>query len=102
MQVQEKLNVQADGKMGPQTQKALKEFQQSKGIKATGQLDQQTLSELGVSGSAAGGGSASAGSSSSGKSSEGSSAASGGSSSGSGSSAGSSGSSPSAGESKKQ
>jgi peptidoglycan hydrolase-like protein with peptidoglycan-binding domain len=44
--------------MGPETQKALKEFQTSKGINASGQLDQQTLAALGVSGSAAGGASA--------------------------------------------
>src|SRR5689334_16480417 len=35
---QEKLNVQADGKMGPQTQAALKKFQQEKGLQASGQL----------------------------------------------------------------
>jgi peptidoglycan hydrolase-like protein with peptidoglycan-binding domain len=43
--------------MGPQTQKALKEFQQSKNLEASGQLDQETLAALGVesgSGSAAG------------------------------------------------
>jgi peptidoglycan hydrolase-like protein with peptidoglycan-binding domain len=63
-QVQTKLNEQGhdvgavDGVIGPKTQKGLKEFQTSKGIKATGQLDQQTLSALGVSGSAAGGASA--------------------------------------------
>jgi len=53
-QVQTKLNVQADGKMGPATQKAVKEFQTSKGLNATGHLDQQTLSALGIE-SAAGG-----------------------------------------------
>src|SRR6185436_18609542 len=31
-QAQTKLNVTADGKMGPQTQKAVKEFQTSKGL----------------------------------------------------------------------
>jgi peptidoglycan hydrolase-like protein with peptidoglycan-binding domain len=56
--VQTKLNVKVDGIMGPETQKALKDFQSSKGMNASGQLDQQTLSALGVSGSAAGGGSA--------------------------------------------
>ena len=60
-QVQTKLNEQGhdvgavDGVIGPKTQKGLKEFQTSKGIKATGQLDQETMSALGVSGSAAGG-----------------------------------------------
>ena len=46
--------------MGPQTQKALKEFQTSKGLDASGQLDQQTIAALGVSGgeSASAGGSA--------------------------------------------
>jgi peptidoglycan hydrolase-like protein with peptidoglycan-binding domain len=59
--VQTKLNEQGhdvgavDGVVGPKTQKGLKEFQTSKGIKATGQLDQGTMSALGVSGSAAGG-----------------------------------------------
>jgi peptidoglycan hydrolase-like protein with peptidoglycan-binding domain len=63
-QVQEKLSqagheVQADGIMGPKTQAALKEFQEQKGLQASGQLDQQTLAALGVSE----GGSASTGSS---------------------------------------
>jgi peptidoglycan hydrolase-like protein with peptidoglycan-binding domain len=40
----------ADGKLGPQTQRALKEFQQSKGLDASGQLDQKTLAALGASG----------------------------------------------------
>ena len=60
-----KLNVTADGIMGPQTQKALKDFQQQKGLDANGQLDQKTLSALGVSGSAAGGASGKSSSSSS-------------------------------------
>src|SRR4026208_2517244 len=33
----------ADGKAGPKTQAAVKQFQQSKGIQASGQLDRQTL-----------------------------------------------------------
>lgn len=55
-QAQEKLSAaghdvgQADGILGPKTQKGLKEFQQSKGLQASGQLDQKTLSALGVSG----------------------------------------------------
>jgi peptidoglycan hydrolase-like protein with peptidoglycan-binding domain len=63
-QVQTKLNEaghdvgQVDGIVGPKTQKGLKEFQTSKGLNASGQIDQQTLSALGVSGSAAGGSSA--------------------------------------------
>jgi peptidoglycan hydrolase-like protein with peptidoglycan-binding domain len=66
-QAQEKLSAagmnagQADGKLGPKTQAAVKEFQQSKGIQGSGKLDQQTLAALGVSGSS---GSASTGASS--------------------------------------
>jgi peptidoglycan hydrolase-like protein with peptidoglycan-binding domain len=66
-QAQEKLSAaghdagSADGKMGPKTQAALKEFQQSKGLQASGQLDQKTVAALGVS---SGGSSASAGASS--------------------------------------
>lgn len=64
-QVQEKLSaeghkVTTDGKMGPQTQAALKEYQQQNGLQATGQIDQETLAKLGIeSGSAATGGSSS-------------------------------------------
>jgi hypothetical protein len=61
--VQEKLSekghqVQVDGMMGPETQQALREFQKKEGIQETGQLDQQTLSALGVeeTGAAAGAG----------------------------------------------
>jgi peptidoglycan hydrolase-like protein with peptidoglycan-binding domain len=67
-QAQEKLSAagmnagQADGKLGPKTQSAVKEFQQSKGIQGSGKLDQQTLAALGVSESS---GSASTGSTSS-------------------------------------
>ncbi|OGW49164.1 MAG: hypothetical protein A2078_04325 [Nitrospirae bacterium GWC2_57_9] len=46
----------ADGKWGSKSQGALKKFQQSQGMQASGQLDQQTLASLGVSGAAAGGG----------------------------------------------
>jgi peptidoglycan hydrolase-like protein with peptidoglycan-binding domain len=70
-QVQEKLSaaghqVQADGIMGPKTQAALKEYQQSKGLDASGQLDQKTMAALGVGegATASTGGSASTGSSS--------------------------------------
>jgi peptidoglycan hydrolase-like protein with peptidoglycan-binding domain len=59
-QAQTKLNVTADGKVGPETQKAVKEFQQSKGLKASGQLDQETIAALGVNESASAGGSSSA------------------------------------------
>jgi murein L,D-transpeptidase YcbB/YkuD len=53
-QAQEKLSAaghdagQPDGVMGPQTQTALKEFQQSKGLEASGKLDQETVAALGV------------------------------------------------------
>jgi hypothetical protein len=50
----------ADGKMGPRTEDALKQFQQAQGLPQTGDLDQQTLSKLGVS---EGGGASSAASS---------------------------------------
>jgi len=38
----------ADGILGQKTAKALKDFQQAKGIEATGQLDARTLAALGV------------------------------------------------------
>lgn len=66
-EVQSKLNQQGhdvgavDGIRGPKTRKGLKEFQTLNGLNATGQIDQQTLSALGVSGSAASGASASPG-----------------------------------------
>jgi peptidoglycan hydrolase-like protein with peptidoglycan-binding domain len=77
-QAQEKLSAaghdvgEADGILGPRTQKGLKEFQQSKGLQPSGQLDQKTIAALGVSGEASAstgassdkGGSASAGASS--------------------------------------
>jgi His-Xaa-Ser repeat protein HxsA len=39
-----------DGKMGPHTRQAIKSFQQSKGLHATGHLNQKTLTALGVTG----------------------------------------------------
>lgn len=51
-QAQEKLGAAghdagpSDGVMGPKTQAALKEFQQAKGIEASGELDQETLAAL--------------------------------------------------------
>jgi peptidoglycan hydrolase-like protein with peptidoglycan-binding domain len=63
-QVQTKLNEAGhdvgpvDGIVGPKTQKGLKGFQTSKGLNASGQIDQETLAALGISGSAAGGSSA--------------------------------------------
>lgn len=53
-EVQKKLNEigyhsgNVDGKWGPETQAAVRNFQKAKGIEATGQLDQRTLDELGV------------------------------------------------------
>lgn len=37
-----------DGVMGPKTQAALKDFQSKEGLKASGQLDAETMSKLGV------------------------------------------------------
>ena len=37
-----------DGKMGPQTRKAVKKFQQAKNFKASGRLDRQTVAALGI------------------------------------------------------
>jgi peptidoglycan hydrolase-like protein with peptidoglycan-binding domain len=37
-----------DGQMGPETQSALRDFQQSQGLPQSGNLDQQTLDKLGV------------------------------------------------------
>lgn len=59
-QVQEKLNERgydagaADGMIGPKTQAAIKEFQQSEGIEATGELNQETLAGLDIEGETAG------------------------------------------------
>jgi peptidoglycan hydrolase-like protein with peptidoglycan-binding domain len=53
-QVQQKLDDMGyhpgakDGVMGTRTETALRNFQRDKGINATGQLDDQTLSALGV------------------------------------------------------
>jgi peptidoglycan hydrolase-like protein with peptidoglycan-binding domain len=37
-----------DGKMGPKTQAALRDFQSKEGLKASGRLDADTMSKLGV------------------------------------------------------
>ncbi|HYD30337.1 MAG TPA: peptidoglycan-binding domain-containing protein [Azospirillaceae bacterium] len=42
-----------DGMWGPRTQAALRNFEQSKGMQADGQLDQETMAALGVDASAA-------------------------------------------------
>jgi peptidoglycan hydrolase-like protein with peptidoglycan-binding domain len=47
-----------DGKMGPKTQAALRDFQSKEGLKASGRLDTDTMSKLGVeakAGASAGG-----------------------------------------------
>lgn len=53
-----------DGIMGPKTQAGLKEFQEKKGLQASGQLDKETLAALGVSGEVTSGSAATGGSSS--------------------------------------
>jgi hypothetical protein len=51
-QAQEKLSAaghdagQPDGKVGPKTQAAVKEFQEKEGLQASGELDSQTLAAL--------------------------------------------------------
>src|SRR5690242_5889560 len=40
----------ADGKLGPETKQALQSFQQSQRLQVTGQLDQQTMAQLGIRG----------------------------------------------------
>jgi peptidoglycan hydrolase-like protein with peptidoglycan-binding domain len=40
-----------DGKMGPKTQAALRDFQQQEGLKATGRADADTMAKLGGSSS---------------------------------------------------
>ncbi len=53
-QVQQKLQEEGhnpgpiDGVWGPQTQAAVRDFQQQNNLQATGQLDQRTMQELGV------------------------------------------------------
>jgi peptidoglycan hydrolase-like protein with peptidoglycan-binding domain len=37
-----------DGKMGPKTQAALRDFQSKEGLKASGRLDAETMAKLGV------------------------------------------------------
>jgi peptidoglycan hydrolase-like protein with peptidoglycan-binding domain len=40
----------ADGKMGPKTKSALMDFQKSKGLKATGKVDKDTIAALKLAG----------------------------------------------------
>jgi peptidoglycan hydrolase-like protein with peptidoglycan-binding domain len=71
MQIQEKLKQQgfdvgeADGKWGPKTAEALKDFQEKEGLQASGELDQETLDKLGVQTTGASGSSQEVGSGSS-------------------------------------
>lgn len=44
------MKVGVDGKWGPRTEAALRQFQQKQGIQPTGQPDSQTLTALGVTG----------------------------------------------------
>jgi peptidoglycan hydrolase-like protein with peptidoglycan-binding domain len=59
-QIQQSLNAMGlnagpvDGKMGPRTQAALRQFQQQKGLQASGQADQQTLAALSTGSMSAG------------------------------------------------
>ena len=39
---------EVDGKMGPKTQQAIRDYQQKEGLKTTGRLDSETASKLGV------------------------------------------------------
>jgi peptidoglycan hydrolase-like protein with peptidoglycan-binding domain len=51
---------QVDGKMGPETEAALRRFQQSSGLPVTAQLDQETLQRLSGSSGEMGSGSSGA------------------------------------------
>jgi hypothetical protein len=42
-------NINADGKLGPKTKAAIRQYQQKNGLQATGTLDSQTKARLGVS-----------------------------------------------------
>jgi peptidoglycan hydrolase-like protein with peptidoglycan-binding domain len=42
-----------DGRLGPQTQQGLQEFQRSKGLEPSGQLDAETVAALGLDGGSA-------------------------------------------------
>jgi peptidoglycan hydrolase-like protein with peptidoglycan-binding domain len=48
--VQSILGVPVDGKMGPETHEAIRDFQQSKHLEASGQLDKPTVTALGLDG----------------------------------------------------
>src|SRR5262245_53595536 len=40
-----------DGRLGPKTQQALRDFQKTEGLEATGRLDEKTMQSLGIEGS---------------------------------------------------
>jgi peptidoglycan hydrolase-like protein with peptidoglycan-binding domain len=42
-------NIEADGRLGPKTKAAIRQYQQKNGLQATGTLDSQTKARLGVS-----------------------------------------------------
>ena len=44
----------ADGKLGPETKRALSQFQQKQGLQQTGMPDEQTLAALGIGGGTTG------------------------------------------------
>lgn len=46
---QKGFHVSADGVLGPQTKQAVTQFQQQQKLQQTGELDQQTMSALGIS-----------------------------------------------------
>jgi peptidoglycan hydrolase-like protein with peptidoglycan-binding domain len=49
---------QVDGKLGPKTASAVKQYQQKTGLKQTGRLDRDTMSKLGVTSTTGSGSSA--------------------------------------------
>jgi len=50
---------EVDGKMGPKTQAALRDFQSKEGLKASGRLDGETMAKLGVEANSSAAGTAS-------------------------------------------
>src|SRR5262249_12616507 len=46
--IREGFDVEVDGRLGPKTRQALTSFQQKSGLQATGQIDSQTVTKLGV------------------------------------------------------
>lgn len=62
--MQEKLGIDADGKFGPGTEKAVKEYQEANNLKVDGLAGPNTLVAMGLVGASAAAGTASAGSTS--------------------------------------